>query len=166
MTAKIRAAALLTAGMLTGSMFGPAVADAARRVIADDLSCTTPCVQDSEIATVDGSKITGQRDADTLGGHDAQSYDRVRWVGDHFILKRIDGQICDNTILGEEALGDLHPFPATPQDRIVVELPASTTGWMSATGHVNHMGDLLLDVCNKGPGAGYAYGVFKFGVID
>lgn len=83
---RTRIAAALAVGMLAGSMFGPAVADAARRVVADDVSCTTPCVQDAEIVGIHGSKVSGTvLDADTLDGLDAAAFIEQAYAGNHEI---------------------------------------------------------------------------------
>ena len=138
---RTRIAAALAVGMLAGSMFGPAVADAARRVVADDVSCTTPCVQDAEIVGVHGSKVSGTvGDADTLDGLDAAAFIEQAYAGDH--------EIGFPDPIPAGGCRDASVMPTSTvfgTDHLLIRTPSP---YLMATGSVMAAGNLVVVICN------------------
>lgn len=151
--------ALLAVGVLTGSMFGPTVADAARRVIADDLACATPCVQDSEISGVAASKINGKvGEADTLDGLDSSAFASVIYSGDHELdleLPYYDDHCRRRSIT--------LPVTLLPTDQILVQPADGQWAYASATHAVD--GTVHVFVCIGDHDSHYAGGTYRFTVL-
>lgn len=156
---RTRTFAVLVSGTLAGTMFGPGVAEAARRVIADDVSCVTPCVQDSEISGVAASKVAGKVDgADTLDGLDSDAFARVAWAGTVLVPLRALNPHGDCT-----SLWITLPIPVESGDQILVQPPTGDKLVVTATTETN--GSVFVTGCNFTTSLEGAYGEYSFIVL-